>query len=245
MTLALLLGSLAKEGTGSSERNTVSNQTEHQKYVDLTIAYFRERGITCKDYELLVGHAAVKRPDLFLPDFETLIEVKTFTRQERERLEAQRISQEFLAGKVSTYWPPTFFDRFAQDLKHSRKKFRVSPDYHTAVIFYDLHSDIHKQSPEHLLLGQEYWKIIFAEDEPQNATAVGPGRKERQLRKKKNNEIGAVVFPIGRNAFKIFHNSFADPIRRINPDIFALPEDEHFEYIDDNGQPQIIPLERE
>ena len=70
----------------------MSNQTEHQQCVDLTIAYFQERGIACKDYERQVGHAAVKRPDLFLPEFETLIEVKTLKRLQKEREAEQRLS---------------------------------------------------------------------------------------------------------------------------------------------------------
>src|SRR5215213_9182218 len=118
----------------------MSNQTEHQQCVDLTIAYFQERGIACKDYELQVGHAAVKRPDLILPEFETLIEVKTLKRLQKEREEEQRLRQDFLAGKVTAYFLPGFFDRFGEDLSDSRKKFRVYLVYHTAVLFYDLHS---------------------------------------------------------------------------------------------------------
>ncbi len=222
----------------------MSNQTEHQQSVALTISYFQERGITCVDYETQVGHDASKRPDLFLPDFETLLEVKTFTRQQRERQEEQRLSQEFLSGKVSAYWFPTFYDRFGDDLRDSRQKFRVYPDYHTAVIFYDFHSIFHKQSPEELLLGQESWEIAFPKDEPRKHFLTGYERKNRQLRRDKGNDIGAVVFHVGHNAFKIFHNRFADPIRRINVDIFALPDDEHFEYIDDSVNPQVIPLKQ-
>ena len=224
--------------------STVSNETEHQQCVDLTIAYFRERGIASEDYELLVGHDPVKRPDLFLPEFETLIEVKTFKPLQQEREEEQRLSQELLAEQVSAYWHSDFFDRFGDDLSLSRKKFRVNPDYHTAVLFYDLHSIFHKQSPEDLLLGQEYWRLAFPKDALHNSFPVGYGRKKRQLRRDKGNEIGAVVFHTVGNAFKVFHNRFADTIRRIDPDIFALPEDEHFEYIDDSVSPEIKPLER-
>ncbi len=222
--------------------NTMSYKTEHQKCIDLTIAYFRERGVTCEDYEAQVGHEASKRPDLILPDFATLLEVKTFTPQEKELQEAQRLSQDFVAGKVSAYWHPDFFDRFGDDLRHSRQKFREYPGYHTAVIFYDLHSIFHQQSPEDLLLGQESWEIGFLENDPRQPSLVGYERKKRQLRRDKSNDIGAVAFHTGRNAFKVFHNHFADPKRRINPDIFALTEDQHFVYRDDRINPQIIPL---
>ena len=222
----------------------MSNENEHQRYVNLTIAYFQERGITCEDYEVQVSHDPAKRPDLILPDFGTLLEVKTFKRLQQERQEEQRLSQELLAGKVRAYWRPNFFKRFGDDLSLSRKKFRVYPDHHTAVIFYDLHSIFHKQNPEDLLLGQKSLEIAFPKDAPHDAFPVGYDRKERQLRRDKSREIGAVVFHTDRNAFKVFHNRFADTIRRVNPAIFALPADEHFEYIDDSVNPEIKPLER-
>ena len=220
----------------------VSNQTEHQKCVGHTIACFQERGIRCEDNETQVGDAAAKRPDLILPDLDTLLEVKTLKPKQRELQEAARIWQEARSGKASAYWFPEFFDRFGDDLSDSRKKFREYPDYHTAVIFYDLHSIVHKQIPEDLLLGKEVWTIPFPEKEAQEVFPVGSERKKRQLRRDKSMEIGAVVFHTERNAFKIFHNRFADPIRCIDRSIFALPEDEHFLYIDDREYPQIIPF---
>ncbi|MBD0395442.1 MAG: hypothetical protein ICV52_16745 [Microcoleus sp. C1-bin4] len=162
-------------------------------------------------------------------------EVKTFQPKQRELQEAQSLGQELLSGKAVAYWHREFFDRFGRDLSHSRKKFREYPDYHTAVVFYDLHSIFHVQNPEDLLLGEDIWKIT-------TSGLVPSEPKKRQLRRDKNKEIGAVVFHNGRNAFQIFHHHFADPIRRINPAIFGLAEDEHFEYIDDSVNPQIIPF---
>lgn len=222
----------------------MSNETEHQQCVDLTIAYFQVRGIACEDFELQVGHAAVRRPDLTLPEFHTLIEVKTFKRLEKEREEEQRLGQDFLAGKVSAYFYPTFYNRFDKDLRHARQKFREYPKHHTAVLFFDQHSMFHKQSPEDLLLGQEYYTFAFPNDASQNSGPLRYGRNKRQLRQDKNHEIGAVVFHTVGNAFQVFHNRFADTGRRIHPDIFALPEDEHFEYIDDSGDPKIIPFKQ-
>jgi hypothetical protein len=213
----------------------VSGKKEHQKCVEFTIACFQERGIRCEDYETRVGHDGPKRPDLILPDFETLLEVKTFQPKQQDLQEEQRLGQELLSGKAVAYWPREFFDRFGEDLKDSRKKFRECPDYHTAVIFYDLHSIFHEQNPEDLLLGKDIWEITPSELVPSE-------REKRQLRRDKNKEIGAVVFHTGRNAFQIFHHHFAYQKRRINPVIFALSEDKHFEYIDDSVNPQIIPL---
>jgi hypothetical protein len=86
----------------------MANDTEHQNYVELAFEYFQERGITCEDYETLVGQDDSKRPDLILPDFETFLEVKTFKPKQRELQEEQRIGQEVLSGKVSAYGLPTF-----------------------------------------------------------------------------------------------------------------------------------------
>jgi hypothetical protein len=218
----------------------VSNQTEHQKCVEFTIACFQERGIHCEDNETRVGHDDVKRSDLILPGFKTLLEVKTFKPKQQERQEEQRIRQELLSGKASAFGYPEFFDRFGDDLKHSRNFFRECPDYHTAVIFYDLHI-FHKVSPEDLLLGQENVTMTISKKEPQKSFPVRSERKKRQRRRDKNQEIGAVVFHSGRNTFQIFHHHFADRIRRINPAIFALPEDEHFLCIDNSVNP-IVPF---
>ncbi len=212
----------------------VSSQTEHQKCVELTIACFQERGIHCEDNEARVGHDDAKRPDLILPGFETVLEVKTFQPEQQELQEAQSLGQELLSGKAVAYWHREFFDRFGCDLSHSRKKFREYPDYHTAVVFYDLHSIFHEQNPEDLLLGQDIYQIT-------TSGLVPTERKKRQLRRDKNKEIGAVVFHTGRNAFQIFHHHFADPVRRIDRGIFALPEDEHFEFID-GGENPIVPI---
>jgi hypothetical protein len=220
----------------------MSADTNHQECVDLTISYFRERGITCEDYELQIGDDPAKRPDLILPDFHTFIEVKTFSPQQQELEKAQRIAQDLMEGKVVTYWPPTFYNRFHDDLSHSRRKFRVYPEYHTAVLFYDLHSVLHQQSPEELLLGQEYVEVAFPEAEPRDPIRVNDGRKERQLRRDKNTEIGSVVFHTGHNTFRIFHNGYANPVRQIDQNIFALPDDEHFKYIDDSRNPRLVPL---
>ncbi len=106
----------------------MSSQREHQESVELTIACFQERGIRCEDNEARVGHDDAKRSDLILPDFETLLEVKTFKPKQQERQEEQRIAQELLSGN-SAYGYPEFFDRFGKDLSHSRKKFRECPNY--------------------------------------------------------------------------------------------------------------------
>jgi hypothetical protein len=220
----------------------MSADIEHQKCIDQTISYIEQRGITCQDYEKLIGDNPSKRPDLLLPDFHTFIEVKTFSPQQEEREETQRLGQDFMAGKVTAYWHPDFFDRFGDDLRHSRRKFRDYPEYHTAVIFYDLHSIFHEQSPENLLRGQESWQVAFSENEAPQPYLAGYERTKRQLRRDKSRDIGAVAFHVDHNAFKIFHNRYAHPVRRIDRKIFALPDDEHFEYIDDKRDPKIVPL---
>ncbi len=88
---------------------TMSTDTDHQKCVDLTIGYFQERGITCQDYEILVGDDPSKRPDLILPDFHTFLEAKTFSPEQKECEEEQRFGHDLMAGKVVTYWPPTYY----------------------------------------------------------------------------------------------------------------------------------------
>jgi hypothetical protein len=220
----------------------MTTSDDHQKRADDTITCFHERGITCTDFEIHVGHDDSKRPDLWLPEFNTLIEMKTLAPQKREIKEARRIDQEMLEGKVSAYWLPTFHDRFGVHLRSARRKFRAFPTYHTAVLFYDLHTFIHAQTPEDLLRGEEYVTFGFPEDRPEQAVQVGGGYRKRQLRKDLNNEIGAVVFHTGQNTFRVFHNHFAEKLRQIERGIFALPEDEHFEYVDDRVNPQIIKL---
>ncbi len=107
----------------------VSNQTEHQKCVGHTIACFQERGIRCEDNETRVGDASAKRSDLILPDFDTLLEAKTFKPKQQELQEVERMKQEGLSVKVSGSGVPDIYDRFDDDLSHSRKKFRECPDY--------------------------------------------------------------------------------------------------------------------
>jgi hypothetical protein len=51
----------------------MSASEDHQKLVDQTIAEFKKRGIECIDFEKHVGEKATKRPDLLLPDFNTLV----------------------------------------------------------------------------------------------------------------------------------------------------------------------------
>jgi hypothetical protein len=60
-----------------------------------------------------------------------------------------------------------------------------------------------------------------------------------------NTEIGVVIFYTGHNTFRVFHHHFAEKNRRIDRGIFALSEDEHFEYVDDGVNPQIIKLEEQ
>jgi hypothetical protein len=217
-------------------------EIEHQARVDATIMYFQEREIQCVDFEEYVGHESVKQPDLLLPTFNTLIEVKTFAPQEQEIKEAQRIGKELTEGKVSAYWHPTFYDRFGDHLRSARHKFRVYSTYHTVVLFYDLHAFTHEQTPEDLLRGQEYFEFAHLKADPKQVVQVGYGRNKRQVRQDMNTEIGAVVFHTGHDAFKIFHNHFADKIRRIDKRIFPLSRDQHFEYIDDSVEPKIMRL---
>jgi hypothetical protein len=218
-------------------------EIEHQKRVDVTITYFQEREIQCVDFEEYVGHESLKRPDLLLPTVNTLIEVKTFAPQEQEIKEAQRIGKELTEQKASAYWHPTFNDRFGDHLRSARRKFRVYPTYHTAVLFYDLHSFVHEQTPEELLRGQEYFVFANLKADPKQVVQVGYGHNERHLRQDVNTEIGAVIFHTSHNTFKVFHNHFADKIRRIDKRIFPLSEDQHFEYIDDSVEPKIIRLD--
>jgi hypothetical protein len=110
-------------------------EVEHRKCVEATITHFHERRIQCVDFEELVGREGSKRPDLLLPMFNTLLEVKTFAPQEQEIKEAQRIGKELNEGNIAAYWHPTFYDRFGDHLRSARRKFRVYPTYHTAVLF--------------------------------------------------------------------------------------------------------------
>jgi hypothetical protein len=128
-------------------------------------------------------------------------------------------------------------------LRSARRKFRVYPTYHTAVLFFDLHAFTHEQTPEDLLCGQEYFEFGNLKDYPEQIVQVGYGRNNRHLRRDMNTEIGAVVFHSGHNTFKIFHNHFADKNRRIKRNIFVLSGDQHFEFVDDNVNPQILKLE--
>jgi hypothetical protein len=223
----------------------MSAADDHQKLVDQTIAEFEKRGIECIDFEKHVGETGRKRPDLCLPDFHTLVEVKTFAPQKREIEEEQRIAKELSGEQATGYWHPLFMERFRDQLQTARRKFREYPTYHTAVLFYDLHSFIFAQTPEELLRGQEYHEYVFPRDNPQLTVGYRSGYKDRQLRPDLNQEIGAVVFDIGHNAFRVFHNHFTDKIRRIDKRIFNLPEDEHFEYVDDPVSPRFIRLDRQ
>jgi hypothetical protein len=223
----------------------MSATEDHQKLVDQTIVEFKKRGIECIDFEKHVGETGTKRPDLWLPDFHTLVEVKTFAPQKREIEEEQRIAKELSGGQAAGYWPTVFHERFAKDLGSARRKFREHPTHHTAVLFYDLHSFIFAQTPEELLRGQEYFEYAFPKDRTEQAWQVGYGHRMRQLRRDLNQEIGAVVFDIGQNAFRVFYNHFTDKIRQIDKRIFNLPEDEHFEYVDDPVSPRFIRLDRQ
>ena len=81
----------------------MSASEDHQKLVDQTIAEFKKRGIECIDFEKHVGETGTKRPDLWLPDFHALVEVKTFAPQKREIEEEQRIAKELSGGQASAY----------------------------------------------------------------------------------------------------------------------------------------------
>jgi hypothetical protein len=223
----------------------MSASEDHQKLVDQTIAEFKKRGIECIDFEKHVGETGTKRPDLLLPVFNTLLEVKTFAPQKREIEEERRIAKEASGGQAAAYWYPTFHERFAKDLGSARRKFREYPTHHTAVLFYDLHSFTFAQIPEELLRGQEYHEYVFPRDNPQLTVGYRSGYKDRQLRPDLNQEIGAVVFDIGHNAFRVFYNYFTHKVRRIDTRIFALPVDEHFVYIDDPVSPQFIRLDKQ
>jgi hypothetical protein len=213
--------------------------------VDQTVTYFEARGISSIDFEKHVGEKATKRPDLLLPEFNTLIEVKTFAPQKREIEEEERIARELSGGQAAGYWHLVFHERFADHLRSARRKFREYPTHHTAVLFYDLHTFVFAQTPEELLRGQEYHEYVYPRDNPKLTVGYRFGYKDRQLRRDLNREIGAVVFDIGHNAFRVFYNHFTDKVRRIDKGIFNLPGDEHFAYIDDPVSPRFIRLDKQ
>ena len=45
---------------------------------------------------------------------------------------------------------------------------------------------------------------------------VDYGYKKRQMRRDVNQQIGAVFFHTGKDTFRVFHNHFAEKIRRID-----------------------------
>src|SRR5215208_207490 len=94
----------------------MSASEDHQKLVDQTIAEFKKRGIECIDFEKHVGETGTKRPDLWLPDFHALVEVKTFAPQKREIEEEQRIAKELSGSQAAGYWHPLFVERFSSTL---------------------------------------------------------------------------------------------------------------------------------
>jgi len=210
---------------------------DHQKCIETLIFYFQQRNINCIDLEQKIGSQKIKRPDLLLPDDNTLIEVKILLPQEREQKEKERIEQELGQGKVSTYWHPEFFNRFEEDLKKARRKFRNFPDFPTLVIFFDFHSNFHRQEPERLLLGQEYITIAVPKDIRKSPYPIKQGLKNRSLRRDKNKEIGAIAFHCGFNSFKVYHNDWADDKRKIDKKIFNLQKDKQWEFTDNSAEP--------
>jgi len=215
---------------------------DHQTCIDTLMAYFQERNINCIDFEQETENQEIKRPDLLLPDHKTLIEVKTFKTQQREREEQVRIEKELNQGRISTYRRPVFFGRFEKDLKEARRKFRRFPDYSTLIVFFDFHSDFHRQKPEILLSGQEYITIGVPKDPRQKPYPIRRGFKNRSVRWDKNKEIGAIAFHWGHNAFKVYHNHWADEIRKINKAIFNLQNDKQWEFIDNPLNPEFKPI---
>lgn len=223
----------------------MSASEDHQKLVDQTIAEFKKRGMECIDFEKLVGETGRKRPDLCLPDFHTLVEVKTFAPQKREIEEEQRIAKELREEEATGYWHPLFVERFRDQLQTARRKFREYPTHSTIVLFYDLHSFIFAQTPEELLRGEEFYKFGNLIENPQQTVLLDHGYRKRQLRPDLNQEIGAVVFDIEQNTFRVFYNYFTDKVRRIDKRIFNLPVDEHFVYVDDPVSPRFIRLDKQ
>lgn len=196
--------------------------------------YFKKRGVHCVDFEKEAGNQPVKRPDLYLPDFHTFTEIKTFHEMEAEQKETERMLNELETEGITTNWPPTFYSRFDDDLKDSRKKFRNHPDAATAVIFFDVHGAFHSQDIEEIILGEEVVNI--------SAHSMRTIHRKQSIQPNKNNELGAVVEHLGNNKFKVIHNSFAEKHRRINPEIFKNEGDIHRIFIQQNGRRVVTDL---
>jgi hypothetical protein len=212
----------------------------HKNCIDVLKIWLQERNIDCVDFEEKVGNQDVKRPDLLLPSYNTLIEVKTMQPKEDQISEEKRITQDLQASRVASYFHPTFRERFFDDLKQARKQFRGFPNHSTAVIFFDFHSSFHRQDPIMLLRGQQYLTIAVPKNPKIKPFPIKSGHSDRPLRHDLNNEIGAVVFPFDRNEFRVFYNQTADESRKIPKGLFSSPKDKHYKYFDDNNNPVIV-----
>jgi len=218
----------------------VKIKSSHDKCIQTLKLWFEERSIACVDFEERMGNQNIKRPDLLLPVFRTLIEVKTIQPQEQEINEERRIAQDLKTTRITTYWHPEFRGRFLDDLKEARRQFRNFSSYSTAVIFFDFHSTFHRQDPVTLLRGQEYLTVAVPKDPKIPPHPIKSGHNERPLRHDLNNEIGAVIFATDRNTFSIYHNQAAEKIRRLPKEVFSLQQDKHFKYYDDKINPKIV-----
>jgi hypothetical protein len=215
--------------------------SEHDKCVNIVIDYFKSQNIRCEDFEKIVGPTGPKRPDLLLPDFKTLIEIKTFLPTENQmKMEEYLVEQANLGISIASDLPIER-DRFDDDLTDSRRKFREFPDYSTTVIFFDLHKWIHAQIPE-LLLGGE--TRIHYDTSKFPAEPIISEQRERPVRRDWNTEIGAIVFfEKSRNIYKVYYNVFAELSRRISSDIFKSGGNEHYDFVSDIIQPKFSKIE--
>lgn len=213
--------------------------SEHDKCKKIVIEYFLENKIKCNDFEKEIGDKKIKRPDLVLPQLETLIEVKTLQPNEQERIEQKDLMRKLQSEGCATYWIPEFFERFSEDLKDANRKFRNFLGYSTTVIFFDLHSYFHRQDFSRLIKGQNFITV----DTKQKLNIIKYGYQKRALRKNKNKEIGAIAVCSNNKSFDVYHIEQANSARKIKLEIFSSPNDRHYLFIDHHTNPLIKKLE--
>lgn len=193
---------------------TKQKTRKHDECVKHFSQLMQRRGLECEKFEIQVYKEGHKQPDLIIPRFNTLVEIKTLQPEKTDIDRVQDIETQLKNKNIANYKHPDYHQRFLDLLESARRQFRSHLGYSTMVVVYDLFEFWVKQDPQILMEGQQKIQVSVPKDTSLSSRVTEVFFHEKPFRESLNTEIGAVVF-LKRDSedLVVYINNFANRVQ--------------------------------
>ena len=194
----------------------------HANCVRDFIAQMKLRRIRCMYFEGIPSLRNMKQPDLLIPSYKVLVEIKTLQPEPEDEKILADINRQIKKGGLASYSHPDYYERHLRLISAARKQFRPHKGFKSLVVVYDMFDFFLKQDPQILMEGMQKIIVRVSRDPRHKSYVSSVEYDHKPFRGNLNTEIGAVAFRKRQgDGFIVYQNILADRSRTLGTSLFT------------------------